>query len=52
MPDDPNACYVPPAIFTDVPRNSRLFREEIFGPVLAVTKAKDFDASLKACQRQ
>jgi len=46
VPDDPNACYVPPAIFTDVPANSRLFREEIFGPVLAVTKAKDFDAAL------
>ena len=47
VPTDPNACYVPPAIFTGVPRNSRLFREEIFGPVLAITKAKDFDAALK-----
>ena len=47
LPEDPNACYVPPAIFTDVPRHSRLFREEIFGPVLAVTKAKDFAAALK-----
>jgi RHH-type proline utilization regulon transcriptional repressor/proline dehydrogenase/delta 1-pyrroline-5-carboxylate dehydrogenase len=46
VPDDPNACYVPPAIFTDVPPASRLFREEIFGPVLGVTKAKDFDEAL------
>jgi RHH-type proline utilization regulon transcriptional repressor/proline dehydrogenase/delta 1-pyrroline-5-carboxylate dehydrogenase len=46
VPDDPNACYVPPTIFTDVPANSRLFREEIFGPVLAVTKAKDFDEAI------
>ncbi len=46
VPDDPNACYVPPAIFTDVPPDSRLFREEIFGPVLAVTKAKDFTKAL------
>jgi RHH-type proline utilization regulon transcriptional repressor/proline dehydrogenase/delta 1-pyrroline-5-carboxylate dehydrogenase len=46
VPDDPKACYVLPTIFTDVPPNSRLFREEIFGPVLSVTKAKDFDEAL------
>ncbi|MGA2867220.1 MAG: proline dehydrogenase family protein [Verrucomicrobiota bacterium] len=46
VPNDPKACYVPPAIFTEVPPASRLFREEIFGPVLAVTKAKDFDEAL------
>jgi len=47
IPDDPNACYVPPSIFTDVPPQSRLFREEIFGPLLAVTKARDFDHALE-----
>lgn len=46
VPNDPNACYVPPAIFTEVPATSRLFREEIFGPVLAVSRANDFDAAL------
>ena len=46
VPDDPNACYVPPTIFAEVPSSSRLFREEIFGPVLAVTRAKDFDEAL------
>jgi RHH-type transcriptional regulator, proline utilization regulon repressor / proline dehydrogenase / delta 1-pyrroline-5-carboxylate dehydrogenase len=46
VPEDPEACYVPPSIFTDVPADSRLFREEIFGPVLAVTKAHDFDEAL------
>ncbi len=46
VPDEPNACYVPPAIFTNVPPDSRLFREEIFGPVLAVTRAKSFDEAL------
>jgi RHH-type proline utilization regulon transcriptional repressor/proline dehydrogenase/delta 1-pyrroline-5-carboxylate dehydrogenase len=46
VPDDPNACYVPPTIFTEVPPNSRLFREEIFGPVLSVTRAKNFDEAL------
>ena len=47
MPNDPDACYVPPTIFTEVPSSSRLFREEIFGPVLSVTKAKDFDEALE-----
>ncbi len=46
VPDDPKACYVRPTIFTNVPASSRLFREEIFGPVLAVSKAKDFDEAL------
>jgi RHH-type proline utilization regulon transcriptional repressor/proline dehydrogenase/delta 1-pyrroline-5-carboxylate dehydrogenase len=46
VPDDANACYLPPTIFADVPASSRLFREEIFGPVLAVTRAKDFDEAL------
>ena len=46
VPDDPNACYVPPTIFTGVPCSSRLFRDEIFGPVLSVTKAKDFDEAI------
>jgi len=46
VPEDPNACYVPPTIFTEVPPGSRLFREEIFGPVLAVSRAKDFAEAL------
>jgi RHH-type transcriptional regulator, proline utilization regulon repressor / proline dehydrogenase / delta 1-pyrroline-5-carboxylate dehydrogenase len=46
VPNDPNACYVPHTIFTDVPPGSRLFHEEIFGPVLAVITAKDFEAAL------
>jgi RHH-type transcriptional regulator, proline utilization regulon repressor / proline dehydrogenase / delta 1-pyrroline-5-carboxylate dehydrogenase len=47
VPDDPRANYVPPTIFTEVPANSRLFREEIFGPVLAISRAKDFDEALR-----
>jgi len=46
VPEDQNACYVPPTIFEEVPPESRLFREEIFGPVLAVTKARDFDQAI------
>ncbi len=46
VPNDPNACYVPPTIFTEVPADSRLFREEIFGPVLAITRARTFDEAI------
>jgi len=46
VPDAPEACYVPPTIFSEVPATSSLFREEIFGPVLAVSKARDFDEAL------
>lgn len=46
VPSEPDACYVPPVIFTNVTPRCRIFREEIFGPVLAVTKARDFDEAL------
>ena len=46
VPQEPNACYVPPTIFTEVPTTGRLFGEEIFGPVLSVVRAKDFDTAL------
>jgi RHH-type proline utilization regulon transcriptional repressor/proline dehydrogenase/delta 1-pyrroline-5-carboxylate dehydrogenase len=35
--------YVGPHIFADVPREARIAQEEIFGPVLAVLRAKDLD---------
>ncbi|MBI5394384.1 MAG: bifunctional proline dehydrogenase/L-glutamate gamma-semialdehyde dehydrogenase [Verrucomicrobia bacterium] len=44
--DDANACYVPPTLFTDVKPRCRIFREEIFGPVLCVSKAASFDEAL------
>jgi len=46
VPDDSNACYVPPTIFTEVPASSRLFREEIFGPVLSIARAKNFEEAM------
>jgi 1-pyrroline-5-carboxylate dehydrogenase len=39
--------FVPPTIIADVDRNARIAQEEIFGPVLAVIKAKDFDDGLE-----
>jgi 1-pyrroline-5-carboxylate dehydrogenase len=41
-----NGYYVPPTIFADVPPSARIACEEIFGPVLAIVKAKDFDEAL------
>ncbi len=38
--------YVAPTVFSGVPSTSRLFQEEIFGPVLAVTKADDFNQAM------
>lgn len=38
--------YVPPTVFTEVPLDSPLAREEIFGPVLSVFRAKDFTEAL------
>ncbi len=39
--------FIEPTIFAEIPAGSRLEQEEIFGPVLAVTKVKDFDEALK-----
>ena len=38
--------YVGPAIISGVQRDHRIANEEIFGPVLAVLRAKDFDEAL------
>ena len=39
--------YVGPHIFTDLGPDSRLAQEEIFGPVLTVLRAKDFDEAIR-----
>ncbi|MBI1258322.1 MAG: L-glutamate gamma-semialdehyde dehydrogenase [Chloroflexi bacterium] len=45
--DTPEGGYfVPPTIFGDVPRDARIATEEIFGPVLSVVRATDFDDAL------
>lgn len=40
--------YVSPVVLTDLPRESRVLREEIFGPVLSVVRVRDFDEALSA----
>jgi len=39
--------FIEPTVFADVPADGRLSQEEIFGPVLAVTRAKDFEEALR-----
>ena len=39
--------YLQPTVIADVAPSARIFQEEIFGPVLAVTKAGGFDEALR-----
>ncbi len=39
--------FLRPVVFADVEPHARIFQEEIFGPVLAVSKARDFQHALK-----
>jgi len=39
--------FLEPTIIADVPSSARIFQEEIFGPVLAVTPARDFEHALE-----
>jgi acyl-CoA reductase-like NAD-dependent aldehyde dehydrogenase len=40
--------YVRPVIFTGLPKDSKVVREEIFGPVTAVVKFDTFDEAIAA----
>ena len=39
--------FLQPTVFADIPPKSKLEQEEIFGPVLAVIKAKNYDHALE-----
>jgi 1-pyrroline-5-carboxylate dehydrogenase len=39
--------FVQPTVIADIDSKARVFQEEIFGPVLAVSKARDFDHALE-----
>jgi len=39
--------FIPPTIVADIDSHARIFQEEIFGPVLAVAKARDFEHALE-----
>jgi 1-pyrroline-5-carboxylate dehydrogenase len=39
--------FLEPTIIGEVDRKARIFQEEIFGPVLAMTRARDFDHAIE-----
>lgn len=50
MPSDPSLAkgfFVPPTIFDELQPDARLLREEVFGPVLAVTTFRDDDEAMQ-----
>lgn len=46
-PAEGEGFFIKPTVIADVDSKARIFQEEIFGPVLAVTKARDFDHALQ-----
>lgn len=42
-----NGYYIQPTVIADVKPSARIAKEEIFGPVLAVIKSKNFEDSMK-----
>ncbi len=45
--DHSKGWFYAPTVFTGVTRNMRIFKEEIFGPVLSVVKVKDFNEAVE-----
>ena len=45
--DFSRGCFVEPAIVDRVPKDSRLFQDEYFAPVLAVAEVKSLDEAIK-----
>jgi 1-pyrroline-5-carboxylate dehydrogenase len=45
--DDSKGFFIKPTIFADVDPKARIMQEEIFGPVVAFAKAKDFDHAIE-----
>ena len=46
FPGDPEGYFIQPTIFADVDSTARISQEEIFGPVVAFTKATSFDEAI------
>jgi 1-pyrroline-5-carboxylate dehydrogenase len=44
---DGDGYFIRPTVIADIPTSARIYQEEIFGPVLAVTKAKDFEQAIE-----
>ena len=44
-----NGFYMGGCLFDNVTKDMRIYKEEIFGPVLSVVRAKDYDEALRLC---
>ena len=44
---DEGGYFIQPTIFDDVPPDAELAQEEVFGPVVAVLRARDFDHAIE-----
>ena len=47
--DYPDACFLGPTIFEGVVQDMTICREEIFGPVAGVLRAKDLNEAIEIC---
>lgn len=45
--DNSKGYFVSPTVFADLGPNTRMMQEEIFGPVLSITKVKSFDEAIE-----
>jgi malonate-semialdehyde dehydrogenase (acetylating)/methylmalonate-semialdehyde dehydrogenase len=49
--DYPETCFVNPTVFSDVTPEMTIAKEEIFGPVASVLRAKDLDEAIEMANR-
>lgn len=45
--DDSKGFFIQPTVIADLDPKARIMQEEIFGPVVGITKAKDFDQAIE-----
>ncbi|MFJ7971573.1 L-glutamate gamma-semialdehyde dehydrogenase [Psychrobacillus sp. NPDC096389] len=45
--DDSQGYFIQPTVIADLSPTARIMQEEIFGPVVGLTKAKDFDEAIE-----
>ncbi|MFC0558396.1 L-glutamate gamma-semialdehyde dehydrogenase [Halalkalibacter alkalisediminis] len=45
--DDSKGFFIQPTVFANLDPNSRIMQEEIFGPVVGFSKARDFDHAIE-----
>lgn len=45
----PDTCFIGPSVFENVSPDMTIAREEIFGPVMSVLKAKNLDEAINMC---